>query len=274
MKITINSDKISGTDKSVFSNLQDALNQLVNGRKWTDNTFLANEKIDCSMLITINEKNDNAYKADIQVTSNRTIFNSSYTSPIFNFKDNDFEFDYLIGQNVEFAENNIDNNLTATISYYVYIILGLDFDSYSMGGGKPYFERAMSIANSSQSFTGKGWTAFGGDRNRYALALSLTEESTASAFHNLWYNYHRKGLDEMSENATRGRTQIENTLPDLQKIYQSRPSSPILLFFGDTKLNEVLSIYTKASTEEKQTAYKILESIYPTKRYIIDKIKN
>ncbi len=275
MKITVNSDRIQGTDKSTFDNLQDVLTQFANGRKWTDVTFNVNERIECSMLITLSEKNDNSYKAEIQVISNRPVYNSSYMTPMFSFKDVDFNFDYLIGQNIEFNESNIDNNLTATIAFYIYIILGIDFDSFSLGGGKIYFDRAMSIATSAQTLgSEKGWAAFGSDRNRYALALSLTEESTASSFHNLWYNYHRKGLDEMAANATRGRTEIENAIPNLQKIYQSRPASPILLFFGDTKLDEVVNIYSKASLEEKQAAYKILSSIYPTRRYTIDNLKN
>jgi len=273
MKITINSDRISGTDRSTFTNLEDALNQFVNGRKWTDVTFLTNEKIDCSMLITISEiPEENSYRADIQVISSRPVYNSSYTSSLFNFKDGDFEFNYISGQNLEFSDNYIDNNLTATIAFYVYIILGLDFDSFGLNGGKPYFDKAMNIATGAQSLNTKGWTPFGGDRNRYALALSLTDESI-SVFHSMWYNYHRKGLDEMVNNPNRGRVEVENTIPDLQKIYQARPASPLLFFFGDTKLDEIVNIYTKATKEEKQNAYNILQAIYPTKRYIIDNIK-
>lgn len=271
MRITINTDKIQGTDKSIYTSLQDALTQFVNGRKWTDATFLTNEKIDCSMLITINSAAENTYSGEIQVISNRPVYNSSYTSPLFQYKDSDFEFDYILGQNIDFTENNIDNNLSATIAFYVYIILGLDFDSFALNGGKPYFEKAMSIATSAQYLGKKGWTPFDSDRNRYSLALALTEESS-SAFHPMWYNYHRKGLDEMVSNSTRGRTEIEKTIPDLQKIRQARPASPILLFWGDTKLDELINVYSKATNEEKQQAAKILESLYPTKRHIISRI--
>lgn len=273
MRISVNSDKISGTDKSTFTALQDVMNQFVNGRKWTDTQFSINERIECSMLITINEiPEENSYKAEIQVTSSRPVYNSSYTTPLFNFRDSEFEFFYLRGQNLEFSENNIDSNLTAVIAYYVYTILGLDFDSFSLNGGKSYFEKAMAIATNAQSLNTKGWAPFGGDRNRYALALSLTDEST-SIFHSMWYNYHRKGLDEMANNASRGRVEIENTLPDLQTIYKARPLSPILSFFGDTKLEELVSIYTKATPEEKQNAFKLLSGIYPAKKHIIENIK-
>lgn len=272
MRITINSDKIQGTDKTIYTTLQDALTQFVNARKWTDATFQANEKIDCSMLITINSQSQDTYSAEIQIVSNRPVYNSSYISPLFNFKDTDFEFDYILGQNIDFTDTNIDNNLSATVAFYVYIILGLDFDSFSPNGGKPYFEKAMSIATSAQYLGKKGWTPFDNNRNRYSLALALTEESSAS-FHPMWYNYHRKGLDEMVANETRGRREIENTIPELQKIYQARPSSPILLFWGDTKIDEVINVYSKATNEEKQQAAKILESLYPTRRHIISNIK-
>jgi hypothetical protein len=273
MKITINSSKIETVDKSIFTMLEESLNQFVNGRKWTDATFAANELIESSMLITINEISDqDTYKADIQITSTRPVYNSSYSTPLFNFKDDEFEFFFLRGQNMEFSENNINSNLTAVIAYYAYIVIGLDFDSFSLGGGKPYFERAMNIANSAQSLNVKGWAPFGSDRNRYSLALALTEEPSAD-FHSMWYNYHRKGLDEMAINATRGRATIEATIPDLQKIHQARPASPILLFYGDTKLDELMNIYSEAQTNEKQEAYKILQSIYPTKKYILEVLK-
>lgn len=272
MKITINSDRISGTDKQKYTTLQDILNQFVNGRKWTDATFASNERIECSMLITIIEESDNSYKAEIQATSTRPVYNSSYNSPLFNYKDTEFEFDYIEGQSLEFAENNIDNNLTATIAFYVYVILGLDFDSFHLNGGKTYFDKAVNIVSGAQALNTKGWAAFGGDRNRYSLARALTDEST-SVFHTLWYNYHRKGLDEMAANATRGRTEIEKTLPMLQQVYQSRPSSPLLYFFGDTKLDELVNVYSKATLEEKNNAVKILENIYPSKRHIIENLR-
>ena len=130
----------------------------------------------------------------------------------------------------------------------------------------------MQIVNNAQSLNTKGWAPFGGDRNRYAMALALTEESS-SVFHSMWYNYHRKGLDEMAANPSRGRAGVIATIPDLQTIYKARPSSAILSFYGDTKLDELVNIYSEATSEEKNEAYKILQPIFPTKRYIIDKIK-
>lgn len=273
MKISINASKLGEVNQSVFTSLEEALNQFVNGHKWTDATFGSGELIDCSILITLDELTDqNLYKATLQITSSRPVYNSSYTTPLFNFRDSEFEFSYIQGENLQFNENNISSNLTAVIAYYVYIILGLDFDSFALGEGKPYFEKAFTIANNAQSLNTLGWAVFGSDKNRYALGLALTEESS-SDFHTMWYDYHRKGLDDMVANSARGRTAIERTVPLLQNIYKARPSSAIISFYGDTKLEELMNIYSTASVEDKKEASKILESMFPTKRYVLQKIK-
>lgn len=273
MKITVNSNQIQATDKTVFSRIEEALNQLVNDRKWTDATFASNELIEGSILITISEiPQENTYKGEIQIIANRPVYNATYNTPIFNFRDTEFEFAYMLGENLEYMENNVNNNLVAVIAYYTNIVLGLDFDSFSLQGGRPYFEKAMDIVNAAQSMNTKGWTPFGGDRNRYAMALALTEESSA-IFHSMWYNYHRKGLDEMAANPARGRAGVIATVPDLQTIYKARPASAILSLYGDTKLEELMNIYSEATSEEKTEAYKILQPIFPTKRYILEKIK-
>lgn len=273
MKVTVNSNQIQATDKSVFTKIEESLNQLINERKWTDATFAPNELIEGSILITISEiPQENSYKGEIQIIVNRPVYNATYYTPLFNFRDTEFEFSYLLGENLEYIESNINSNLVATVAYYVYIILGLDFDSFALQGGKQYFDKAMSIVNSAQSLNAKGWAPFGGDKNRYAMALALTEESS-SVFHSMWYNYHRKGLDEMAANPARGRAGVIATVPDLQTIYKARPSSPIISFYGDTKLDELMNIYSEATTEEKNEAYKMLQSIFPTKKYILDKLK-
>lgn len=274
IKLTVNSDQIQTTDKSVFEQMQEALIQLVNTRKWTDAKFNTNELIQGAILITLKQFNpdDNTYKGEIQITSSRPVYNSTYVTPMLNFRDTELEFSYIRGESLEFSENNLTNNLVATVAFYTYIILGFDFDSYSINGGKTYFERAMSIAHSSQSLSSSGWAAFGSDRNRYALAQALTEESS-SAFHSLWYNYHRKGLDEMADNPVRGRIGVVKSIADLQAIYKARPSSVLLSLWGDTKLTEMLDIYTEANSEEKDEAYKILTGIYPTRKYFLGKLK-
>lgn len=272
IKVTLNTNQIQGTDKTVFNKLEESINHLLNDRKWADATFAANELIEGSMLITVNSVQENTYIADIQIIINRPVYNATYNTPLFNFRDTEFEFSYVLGENLDFTDNNVNSNLVSTVAYYAYIALGLDFDSFALNGGKPYFEKAMEIVNNAQSLNTKGWAAFGGDRNRYALALALTEESS-SVFHKMWYDYHRKGLDEMAANPSRGRAGVIATIPDLQTIYKARPASAILSFYGDTKLEELINIYSEATTEEKTEAYKILQPIFPTKRFLIDKIK-
>jgi len=263
VKLTINTSKVQA-NKEVFTTLENSLMQLLNERKWTNTSFGVLEKIECSMTLTINEASGSSYKAELQVSSRRPVYNSSYSTSSFNYRDTEVSFEYNDGEMIEFNETNITSNLVAVFAYYSYIVIGLDFDSFSPNGGKPYFERAMNITNAAQNLNTTGWTAFDSDRNRYALALALTEESSA-AFHTMWYNYHRLGLDEMATSSIRGRDRIIATLPTLETIYSSRPSSALLLFYGDTKLQEVVSIYSEATEEEKKSAYELLRKIFPTK---------
>lgn len=264
-KVTINTSQIQGVDKEVFTSLENSLMQMLNERQWTDAVFKPHERIDCTFTITLSSVSDNTlYNGEIQLTSSRPVFNSAFVTPMFAFRDADLDFNYAPGENIEFNESNISNNLVAIIAFYTYTIIGLDFDSFALNGGKPYFEKAMAIVNASQSLSKKGWAAFDSDKNRYALALALTEESSNS-FHTLWYNYHRLGLDEMSTNVLRGRDRIIASISNIETLRASRPSSPLLLLFGDTKLSELGDIYAEASSEEKKAAYDLLQKIYPSK---------
>ena len=272
-RITVNSDKIQGTNKSVFTTLQTSLTEFVNNRKWTDATFAVNERIDCSMTIIVNEQNDNTFSAEIQVQSRRPVYNSSYTTTLFNFRDTQFDFEYVEFEQLEFTGTSLTSNLTATIVYYIYIILGLDFDSFSPLGGKAYFEQAQQIVYMAQSQgTWNGWKAFDGNQNRHALITALTD-NTSENFRNMWYTYHRKGLDEMAANPDRGRTTIIETLPLLEEVYKTRPTSVILQVYADTKLDELMSIYSKATSQEKQSALKLLSNIFPTQTKRLEALK-
>ena len=271
VKVTINTQKIQNVDTDLFKSLEDALTLFLNENKWTNTNFRTNEKIETTLTITVNATEGTRHTCDLQLTTRRPVHNSAYTTPTFNFKDDEFAFDYN-RESLDYNETTVSNNLVAVMSYYAYVIIGLDFDSFSLNGGKPYFEKAMEIANASQTLNEAGWKPFDKDRNRYALALALTEESSRS-FHDMWYKYHRLGMDEMAANSDRGRTRIIESVTDLDLLYQSRPASVLLSIYGDTKLDELVNVYTKATMEEKTSAYKILQKIYPTKGSIIDKIK-
>lgn len=263
-RITINSDKVQGSDKQVFTTLQEALMEFVNNRRWTDATFGINERIDCSFTIIINEQTDNSFTGEIQVQASRPVYNSSYTTNLFNFRDTELNFEYTQFEPLEYTENTLNSNLTATIVYYIYIILGLDFDSFSPLGGRVYFDQAQQIVNMAQSQgSWNGWRAFEKDDNRHGLITALTD-NTSETFRNFWYTYHRKGLDEMAGNPDRGRTTIIEALPALQEVKSVRPTSVLLRLFSDSKLDELVLIYSKATTQEKQAGYKMLFELYPT----------
>lgn len=263
-RVTINSDKVQGSDKQVFTTLQEALMEFINNRRWTDATFGINERIDCSFTIIISEQTDNSFTGEIQVQASRPVYNSSYTTNLFNFRDTELNFEYTQFEPLEYTENTLNSNLTATIVYYIYIILGLDFDSFSPLGGRVYFDQAQQIVNLAQSQgSWNGWRAFEKDDNRHGLITALTDNASET-FRNFWYTYHRKGLDEMAGNPDRGRTTIIEALPALQEVKSVRPTSVLLRLFSDSKLDELVLIYSKATTQEKQAGYKLLFGLYPT----------
>ena len=263
-RVTINSDQVQATNKQVFTTLQNALTEFINNKKWTDATFAVNERIECSMTILITEiVSDNSFKGEIQVQARRPVYNSSYTTTLLNHRDTEFSFDYTEFEPLEYTENVLNSNLIATVVFYIYTILGLDFDSFSPQGGNAFLQQAQQIVSLAQAQTSwTGWKAFENDRNRHALATAL-QDNTSEVFREMWYNYHRKGLDEMAANPDRGRTTIIGLLPVLEQVKSTRPTSPLLQMFADAKLDEVVLIYSKATTQEKQEGYKMLSNLYP-----------
>lgn len=273
-KLTLNTRKIPAANKELFTSMESAVNQLLNDQKWTNATFGRRERIDCSFTISINEMlTEHTFSAEIQITARRPVYNSTYITTLINYRDTHFEFGYTPGQSMDYNNMNVDNNLVAVISYYINIILGLDFSSFSQNGGSPYFTKAMEIANRAQSLNTKGWEPFSGrNSSRYDLVVALTDEN-AKNFHTMWYNYHRTGLDEMAANPSRGRIRVIESLDDLQHIYDARPSSPLISLIGEAKLDEIVRVCSQATSDEKRAVKKILNQIFPTKGNIIDTLK-
>lgn len=273
-QVKINSDKINGTNKQVFTTLQNALIEFINNRKWTDATFGVNERIDCTFNIIINEMpSESSFKAELQVQASRPVYNSSYVTNLLNFRDTQLDFDYTEFEPLEYTENTLNSNLTATIIFYLYTILGLDFDSFSPKGGSAFFQQAQQIVTLAQAQTSwNGWKAFESDRNRHAVVTALTE-NVAEGYRDMWYTYHLKGLDEMAANADRGRTTILSLLPTLEELKKTRPNSVLLQMFADSKLDEVVAIYSKATTAEKQEGYKLLSNLYPAMTTRMESLK-
>ncbi|RHJ91756.1 DUF4835 family protein [Parabacteroides bouchesdurhonensis] len=272
-RVTINSDKIQGSNKDVFTTLQSALTEFINNKKWTDATFAVNERIDCSFTIILSEASENSFKGEIQVQARRPVYNSSYTTTLLNFRDKQLDFEYTQFEPLEYTENTINSNLIATVVFYIYTIIGLDFDSFSPQGGSAFYQQAQQIVNLAQSQgTWTGWKAFDSNQNRHAVSTALTD-NTSGLFSDMWYSYHRKGLDEMAANPDRGRATVISVLPTLEQIRSTRPTSVLLQIFSDAKLDEVISIYSKATTQEKQEGLKLLSTIYPTETTRLESLK-
>ena len=271
--IQINSDQISGSNKSVFNTLQKSISEFVNNRRWSELTFSNTEKIECTMNIIIKSVDQNVYTGEIQVQSRRPVYNTSYFTPLFNFKDNNFTFEYKEFDQLEMNENTITSNLTAVLAYYAYVIIGYDMDSYSRLGGSAFFQAAERIVTAAQSADLKGWKAFESSRNRYALINNLTDEAFKK-YRNYFYEYHRLGLDEMSGNIVNGRAKIVEGLPVLREANRARPSAIVIASFLDAKSDELISILSKATEKEKKEAVQVLSDVNPSQTEKYEKILN
>jgi hypothetical protein len=270
--VNLNSDQIQGSNKSVFNTLKKSITEFVNNRKWTELTFTNDERIDCTINIIVKKIDADAFTCEIQIQSRRPIFNSTYYSTLFNFKDIDYTFNYKEFDQLELNINNINSNLTGVLAFYAYIIIGYDMDSYSRLGGTPFFQIAENIVNSAQgSNMGSGWKAFDSDKNRYALINNLLDEAFKK-YRGYFYEYHRLGLDEMTTNSTNGRWQIADGLPVLREANRARPSAIVISSFLDAKNDELINIFSKATPKEKTDALEILSDINPTQTSRYEKI--
>lgn len=271
-QVTVDFSQVQGTNTSVFKTLESAIADYVNTRKWTNTQISPAEKIECKMFFTIKTYEEPTMSGDLQVQSSRPVYNSSYTTTLLNFKDNKLEFDYQEGEPLIFSENSMESNLTAIINFYVYLILGMDFDSFSPRGGDPYYQLARNVVQMAQSSGESGWKAFEDNRNRNAVLNTFTDQSTAG-LRDLLYEYHRTGLDEMSMSPDKGRAKITSTLDYVKSVYETQPMAVGVSMFKDAKLDELVNLYTKAPEEERKRVYELLYSIYPTETQRLDMIK-
>lgn len=275
-KVTINHSEISGTDESVFNDLQQTLETFINDRQWTEYQFQKNERIVCNFNITVKQydQTSNEFTCTALIQANRPVYNSSYSSTLYNNQDEDFNFEYAQFDQLNFVEEQIDDQLMALIGYYAFLIIGLDLDSFSPMGGEEVLQRCLNLANNAQSLNYAGWKAFDDDRNRYAIIDDYLENSM-KPFRQFQYDYYRKGLDEMANNAERGRTNITTAIEDgLKKAHDDRPLSMLPQIWTDYKKDELASIYNgKGTQKEKETIYDILFSINPSQNTAWEKIK-
>ena len=275
-KVTINSNQIQGTDKSIFENLKETLEQFINDKQWTSLQFQKNERISCNFNITVTKYDNasNTFTCNALIQANRPVWNSSYTTTLYNNKDNDFSFEFAQFDQLEFNEEVIDNQLVALIAYYAYLIIGLDLDSFSPKGGEDVLQRCMNLVNNAQNLGFPGWKAFDNDRNRFAIINDYLDGGM-EPFRQLQYDYYRKGLDEMATNVERGRTNITTALQEgLKKAHDEKPLSLLPQIWTDYKKDELANIYKgKGTPKEKEQVYDILFGINASQNNAWEKIK-
>ena len=275
-KITINHNQIQGTDKSVFENLQQILEQFVNDRQWTNLQFQKNERIQCSFNITVTkyDKSSNLFTCKALIQASRPVYNSAYTTTIYNNSDNEFTFEFAEFDQLEFNEESLDNQLVALFAYYAYLIIGINLDTFAPMGGEDVLQRCMTLTNNAQNLNFPGWKSFDNDRNRFAIINDYLDGGMAP-FRQLQYDYYRKGLDEMANNAERGRTEITTAIQeDLKKCHEDKPLSRLPQIWTDYKRDELANIYKgKGTQKEKESVYEILFSINAAQSNAWNKIK-
>lgn len=274
-RVTINHQQVQGTSTSVFENLKTTLEEFINERAWTNLQYRRNERIRCNFNITVKgySPSDNSFDCTLYVQASRPVYNANYTTTTFAFNDPNFTFNYQEYDQIEFRSDVIDNNLTALVAYYVYLIIGMDLDSMSPLGGTEAFRQAQTIVTNAQSMPGKGWKAFEDNKNRYAVITDLLDGGM-EPFRKMQYVYYRDGLDTMAENVERGRKSVSKAFELLKQARENKSMSRLPEIFTEYKRDEILSIYKGHGTaEEKSAVEEILSQINPSQNSYWREIK-
>ena len=272
-RVQVNSSQVQGVSKKVFQDMQKDIFEFMNNTKWTKYKFNTEERIECTIFITVNEAiSIDEFKASIQVQSVRPVYNSNYKTMLFNFKDNDFQFQYSQFQPLQFNENTANPNLVAVLAYYAYIILGYDFDSFSPLGGTEFFKKAEKIVNNMQGAREKGWKAFESTKNRYWLVHNLLDKKF-TPLREFMYKYHRLGIDLMADKPEDGRRVIAENLTMVRKVYRFQPGNMLVKLFYDAKSQELISILKEAMPDEKSRVINILKETDPSNASNYEKIR-
>jgi hypothetical protein len=264
-QVSVLTPQIQQTDKTLFETMQTSIREFMNNRVWTQDKFLNQERIDCSITITISDRvSVDEFRGNIQIQARRPVYRSSYNSPLFNHQDNDLSFRYLQDQVLEFDESNIssNNNLTAVLAFYAYMILALDYDSFSKEGGTPYFIKAQTIVNNAQAIPERGWKAFESNRNRYWFTENYLNVSF-KPLRNCIYQYHRLGMDRLTENVQDGRAAITEALKGLRTTYADRPNSIAMQSFFNAKSDEIVNLYSQSQNDERSQVIPVLSLVDP-----------
>ena len=263
-KLVVNAQQTGNENVQVFKTLEKQLNEFINNTRWTSKTFENQERIECSMVINIQNYQSDSFQASIQIQSARPIHNSSYASSVYNFNDKDFNFNYLEYQNLNFNTNQFESNLVSVIAFHVYMILGIDADTFELNGGNLYYKQARDIVSYSQQSNSKGWDPpKGGDQTRSALIKNILSP-TFKEFHSVLFNYHFKGLDFMAKDVKKGKTAISSSLMELESLNKIRPNSFLLRVFFDAKADEISDIFSDGPNVNIADLVSMLSKIAPT----------
>jgi hypothetical protein len=260
--VNVNADKAASTNKQIFKTLEKSLTEFVNKTDWTGVAYKQEEKINCSMFITVTAYDSDQFTATIQVQSSRPIYNSSYSSPVLNFNDKDFSFRYTEFENLTFNPTNFDSNLISVIAFYSYVIIGMDGDTFSKQGGSKYLETAQDVANVAISGGYKGWAQTDGNQNRYFLINDMLS-NTFSPFRDAMYEYHFEGLDLMHKDLNAGKLMIKDAINTLVKINETRPNAFLTRVFFDSKSDEIVSIFSAGPSMDLRDLIGNLNTISP-----------
>jgi hypothetical protein len=262
-QIQVNTPQIEGSERKVFQTLQQAIYEFVNNKKWSNYVYRPEEKIECSIIITINERlSSDQFKGKINLVLQRPVYKTSYTTTLFNYLDKDFDFRYVEFEPLTFTEDSYTSNLTSVLAFYAYVFLAIDADSFSKFGGTSYWEKARAIVNSCQNAPEKGWKAFESMKNRYWLVENMLNSAYGPLREGI-YQYHRLGLDVMSDNIDLGRSSINDCLENFQRAGREKPGLFTLQLMMDAKRDELINVYSQASPMDKTKAVNILKELDP-----------
>ena len=264
-RVSVNADQVQSSDRIVFKDMETSFTQFMNARQWTDDTYEGFEKINANIIITLqNPKSIGAYEANVQIQSARPVYNSNYESILLNFADRDWQFEYVDSQPLQYNDNTYLSNLTSILAYYAYVILGMDYDSFSELGGTPYFQKAQNIINNAQQSGRPGWDALGSTRNRYWLVENLMNQQIIP-FRRTLYKYHRLALDNFSKDPEGSRKIALEALKEMQKVKRAFPNSILVISFLDAKKDELINIFSGGSMPVRREAFEILSAVDPSK---------
>lgn len=262
-RVQVLSPKIQTSNKRIFQSLETAMKDFLNGHKWSADQILPQERINCSFTFNITAwDGSSTFSAELQVQSTRPVFNATYNTTLLNVNDKDFDFTYTEGQSIDYSDQTFQNNLSAVMAFYAYVIVGMDYDSFSRMGGTPYFAAARNIVTNAQSSPYKGWKAFDSNLNRYWLSENLNNKVYAD-LRSFMYDYHRNGLDMMADNATKGRKVINGILSVLSQLDRQRIGSMLPTLFFLAKGDELVSIFSQSDPQERAQAMNILSQADP-----------